>query len=258
MFTIKRNIVHFINKILKSILEIQHQKFPIPLEIYKYLTSKKKIKYIFNKYFILCHTTDMNNAYKDNALLNYWNSRRCLYWHFYAQTSINNEIFNDIYLKYNYLFENKKILDVMSGIGTMWLDKKNNNLTFVETNKYCCKILKNKFTNSKIICGDFKNIETVIHNIDTVVLCGGCLIYLTEKEVNHFFYITRNIKNFIFIKDGVECDDYQFTKYGGNYWNILKRLKEYNINFKEKSSDVKIIKSFSDNKRLFKYFIYIS
>jgi len=245
-------------KFLKKILEIQHTKFPIPLKFYQYLTSKKKLRYIFNKYFILCHTTDMNNAYNDNSLSNYWNSKRCLYWHFYAQTSVNYEIFNDIYLNYNYLFKNKQILDVMSGIGTMWLDKKKNNLTFLETNKYCSKILQQRFVNSKVICGDFKNIELVIDKIDTVILCGGCLIYLTEKEVNDFFYITRNIKNFIFIKDGVECDDYSFTKYGGNYYNILKRLKTYNINYKKNGSDVKVIKSFSDNKRLYKYFIYIS
>ena len=50
-------------------------------------------------------------------------------------------------------------------------------------------------------------------------------------SVNFLGRILDLIKNFVFIQEGTDLDDFSFEYTGLNYWNFEKRLKLYNLNY---------------------------
>jgi hypothetical protein len=238
-------MIKHIKIFLIKFLRFQHTWIPIPLDLWKLIFKNKILHKFFYKYFVLCFDTDYNykkpNSQKHS--LQYWQSKRSLYWH-YAHLHHNrfSKIFKKIYSKYNILFKDKVVCDLMCGLSPFFQDK-NISKIFIEENKYCVEILKKICPTSKIINGKWDIIEKYIHLIDTVFISSGCLIFLNYKEIDLFFKITKDIKNFVIIHEGTDLDD-KFYEYSGHYlWNFKKRLKKFNIHYKkskiifEKTSD---------------------
>ena len=138
----------------------------------------------------------------------------------------------------------------MSGIGPHF-KKAKYDMMFIETNKYCCDILKTEHPNDKIINGNWDVIEKYQNDIDTLFVSSGCLIYLNRQDIDKFFKITSKIKNFVFIQEGTDLDDFSFEYTGINYWNFEKRLKLYNLNYN--NSEIFFEK---DKNNVFNYFVY--
>lgn len=241
---------------LKKIFRLQHQYFPLPIFLYKFLFNTKLSHKIFYKYFTLCFDTDQNHQKPNTSEFNqsYWLSRRSLYWH-YAHLKNNRftSTFDKIFKDHNYLFQNKKVCDLMCGLGPYWRDK-NLNLMLIEGNKYCCEVLKKDFPNSQVINGNWDIIEKYTNDIDTLFLSAGCLIFLNKEEVDKFYKMTSKIKNFILIREGTIQEDYSREYSGHNYWNIEKRLKKFNENY----SKAKIYIENTDSGKVCQYFIFTS
>ncbi len=239
---------------LKKILRFQHTHFPLPLFIYKHLFKIKLFYKLFYKYYLLCFDTDANYNKPNTPEFNqtYWLSKRSLYWH-YAHLHHNrfSKIVDKVFTDFNYLFENKKVCDFMSGMGPYFKDKKFD-LMFIEGNKYCCDVLKKNFPNSWVINGKWDAIEKYQNDIDTLFISSGCLIYLNHQDIDKFFKITNKIKNFIFIHEGTDLDDFSSQYTGHNYWNFEKRLKAYNLNY----SNSKIYCEKSKKHGVFEFFVY--
>lgn len=244
-------------KILKECIRFQHTYLPIPLFVYKYLFKYKFFYKLFYRYYRFCFYNDFihenNNNSKTNQL--YWLSKRSLYWH-YTHYFYNRftPLVEEIYKEHKYLFDNKKVCDFMCGLSPFFKNKKID-LILIEVNKYCCKILKDTYPNSKIINENWTVIEKYQNEIDTLFLASGCLIYLDSKEIEKFFKITNNIKNFIIIHEGTPLDDFSTpgdSSTGHNQWNIESRLKKYNNHF----SKSKIY--FKKAGKIYDYFIFTS
>ena len=239
---------------LKKILRFQHTYLPLPFFIYKNLFKIKLFHRLFYKYYILCFDTDVNYRKPNTTEFNqsYWLSKRALYWHYAHShhnrfTKIVNKVFND----FDYLFENKKVCDYMSGIGLYFRDRKYD-MMFIEGNKHCCDILKKDYPNSKVINGNWDVIEKYQNDIDTLFVSSGCLVYLNYQDVEKIFKITNKIKNFIFIHEGTDLEDFSFEYSGHNYWNFEKRLKLHNLNY----NNSEIFFEKPKNGDVFNYFVY--
>lgn len=229
-------MIIFIKNFLKKILRYQHIYLPLPLFAYRSLFKYKVLHNIFYKYYILCFDTDFNYKKENTTEQNqkYWLSKRSLYWHFtHLYNNRFNERFKEIYQNHRKLFDGKCCCDLMAGVGSVYLINKLDlkEMIFIEKNKYCCEFLRKNFSNSKIINEDWKYIEKISNNVDTLILISGCLIYLDEKDIENFFKATKNIKNMILINDGTYLDDFKVWS-GHNYWNLKKRLKKYNNYYK--------------------------
>lgn len=239
--------------LIKKILRFQHTFFPLPIIVYQKLFEFKYLHSFFYKYYILCFDTDFNYKKKNSVEENqkYWLSKRSLYWHFaHLYNNRFSQRFKRIYKNHKDLFENKKCCDLMAGLGAVYLTNRIDikNMIFLEKNKFCCAYLKKKFVNSKVINKDWKYIKKIVNKIDTLILVSGCLIYLDKKDIDNFFKITKNIKNFVLINDGTYLND--FTLWSGhNYWNIKKRLKKYNYFYKQSKVYTK------ESGSIYRYFI---
>ena len=241
-------------KFLKKIFRFQHTYLPLPFFIYKNLFKIRLFHQLFFKYYILCFDTDMNYNKPNTSEFNqsYWLTKRALYWH-YAHlhhnrfTDIVNKVFND----FGYLFKDKKVCDYMSGIGPYFRDSKYD-MSFIEGNKHCCDILKKNYPNAKIIEGNWDVIEEHQNDIDTLFVSSGCLIYLNRQDIDKFFKITNKIKNFVFIQEGTDLDDFSREYSGVKYWNFESRLKLYNLNY----NNSEIFFEKPKNGDVLKYFIY--
>ena len=111
---------------IKKLLRFQHSYLPIPVNIYKYFTKSKLLHKLLYKYFILCYDTDFYFKKPITTEFNqkYWLSKRALYWHYdHLYHNRFTHIFEKVFKKYNHLFENKKVCDLMSGIGPYWSGK---------------------------------------------------------------------------------------------------------------------------------------
>lgn len=240
--------------LFKKLLRFQHTYLPLPFFIYKNLFKIKLFHRLFYKYYVLCFDTDANYRKPNTTEFNqsYWLSKRALYWH-YAHLHHNRfaEIVNKVFNNFGYLFEDKKVCDYMSGIGPYFKDRKYD-MMFIEGNKHCCDILKKNYPNSKIINGNWDVIEKYQNDIDTLFVSSGCLILLNHQEIDKFFKITNKIKNFIFIHEGTDIDDFSREYSGHNYWNFKSRLKLYNLNYN--NSEIFFEKTKKGN--VFNYFIY--
>ncbi len=218
--------------LIKKILRFQHIHFPLPLFLYKKLFELGFFHNFFYKYYTLCFDTDFNFKKKNTTEENqkYWLSKRSLYWHFaHLHKNRFSKRFNEIFKKHKNLFNEKRCCDLMSGLGAIYTINKINvkKIIFIEKNKFCCNFLKKSFPHSKVINKDWKYLKNISQKIDTLIMVSGCLIYLNEKDIEYFFKITKNIRNFILINDGTYLKD--FTLWSGhNYWNIKTRLKKYN------------------------------
>lgn len=247
---IKKQLKNF----LKKILRVQHTYLPLPFFIYKSLFKTKLLHKLFYKYYLLCFDTDANYEKPNTTEFNqsYWLSKRSLYWH-YAHLHHNRftEIVNEVFDNFAYLFENKKVCDYMSGIGPYFKNKRYD-MTFIEGNKYCCEVLKKNYSNSRVINGNWNIIEKYQNDIDTLFVSSGCLILLNHQEIDKFFKITNKIKNFIFIHEGTDLEDFSLNYSGHNHWNFEKRLKLYNLNY----SNSAMFFEKNKNSSVFKYFIF--
>ena len=238
----------------KKLFRFQHTYFPLPLFIYKHFFKIKILHKLFYKYYLLCFDTDLNYNKPNTAEFNqsYWLSKRSLYWH-YAHLHHNrfSEIVDKVLIQFYHLFENKKVCDYMSGMGPFLKDKKYD-LMFIEGNKYCCDILKKNYPKSRVINGKWDVIEKYQNEIDTLFVSSGCLIYLNNKDIDKFFKITHKIKNFVFIHEGTDLEDFSTQYSGHNYWNFEKRLKLYNLNYH--NSEISFEKV--NDEGIFSYFVY--
>lgn len=243
-----------LKQIIIYLLRFQHTHLPIPIFIYKNFFKTKFFHRLFYKYFRLCYDTDQNYKKANTTEFNqsYWLSKRALYWH-YANLHHNrfSKIVDKVLVDFNHLFENKKVCDYMSGLGPYFKDKQYD-LTFIEGNKYCCDILKKNYPKNKIINGNWDIIEKHQNSIDTLFVSSGCLIYLNKKDIEKFFKITNKIKNFIFIHEGTDLEDFSLESSGHNYWNFKKRLKLHNLNFNH--SEIYYDKP--KTSQIFNYFVY--
>ena len=230
-----------IRNLIKKIIIIQHRFLPLPLFFYKNLFRTKLLYKIFFKYYSFIYSYDLPavssffpNKENDNdnaSLKKYWLSKRSLYWH-YAHFYINrfDKTFKRIYQEHSKIFTNKRLCDPMAGLGTIYLlNKLKLDITLIENNKYCYEFLRKKFPQNKVFNEDWSYIKTMSDNIDTLILVSGCLIYLDENEVEYFFKITKNIKNFVIIADGADQDT--FFSNGLKYWDLKSRLKKYNNHY---------------------------
>ena len=240
--------------LIKKILRFQHIYLPLPLFIYKNFFKIKFFHRFFYWYYTLCFDTDYNYRKAKTTKFNqsYWSSKRALYWHHVHThhnrfTEVAYKIFND----FDYLFENKKVCDYMCGLSPYFRGRKYD-MTFIETNKYCCDILKKDYPNSRVINGSWNVIEKYQNDIDTLFVSSGCLIYLNYQEIEKFFKITNKIKNFIFIHEGTDLEDFSFKYSGHNCWNFENRLKLHNLNY----NNSEIFFEKPKNGDVFNYFVY--
>jgi len=140
----------------------------------------------------------------------------------------------------------------MAGLGSIYLiNKLKLDITFIEHNKYCCKFLRKKFPQNKIFNENWSYIKTISDDIDTLILLSGCLCFLNENEIEDFFKITKNIKNFFIIHEGSDKDI--ITLNGLRYWDFKSRLKKYNNHYK--NSKIYIEKK---HKEFYRIFLMIS
>ena len=247
-----------IKKILKIFLRLQHTYLPIPLIIYKYLFKFEKSHKFFYSYYRLCFDTDFNHKKPNTSEFNqsYWLSKRSLYWHYtHLHHNRFTSLYNEILKKYYHLFENKKVCDLMAGISPFFKSNKNFDLMFIEGNSHCCKILKKSFPNSNVIKGSWDLIEKYQDEVETLFISSGCLIYLSSEEVEKFFKITNKIKNFVFIHEGTDLEDFVQEYSGHTQWNLEKRLKKYNIHY---SKSKIFYKKQDSSAKVFEYFVYSS
>ena len=168
-----------------------------------------------------------------------------------AELSLSTEIVNKVFNDFDYLFENKKVCDYMSGIGPYFRDRKYD-VMFIEGNKHCCDILKKDYPNSKVINDNWDVIEKYQNDIDTLFVSLGGFINLNYQDVEKFFKITNKIKNFIFIHEGTDLEDFSFEYSGHNYWNLENRLKLHNLNY----NNSEIFFEKQKNGDVFNYFVY--
>ena len=97
-------------------------------------------------------------------------------------------------------FNNKKIVDVGTGLGPVYRQSNFKiAMTMIEPNKYCCDFLKKFFPQNTIVNDDWKYLKSIKEPIDTLIMIGGVLMYMDNAEVELFFDITKNIKNFVII-----------------------------------------------------------
>ena len=75
---------------LKKVIFFQHRVFPIPLFLYDYLFRFHITKVLFN--FYGHHIWLYKYGVREGNHLGYWNSKDSLYWHFWCQTDINENI----------------------------------------------------------------------------------------------------------------------------------------------------------------------
>ena len=228
-----------IKKLIKKIIIIQHRFLPIPLFFYKNLFRTKLLYKIFYKYYSFIHSYDLptpssffpTKEVNDNvSLKKYWLSKRSLYWH-YAHFYINryDKTFKRIYQKHRKIFTNKKLCDPMAGLGAIYLlNKLKLNITFIDQNKYCCEFLRIKFPQNKVFNEDWSYIKTMSDDIDTLISVSS-LVYLDENEIEYFFKITKNIKNFVIIAGSADQD--RILLNGLKYWDVESRLKKYNNHY---------------------------
>ena len=244
-------------KLFKNFLRLQHNFLPIPLFIYKNLFKIKLFHKLFYKYFTLCFDTDYNYKRQHTTGFNhnYWMSKRALYWHYtHEHHNRFTHIFEDIFKNHNYLFKDKIILDFMCGLAPYWKNKTFLDLILLESNPHICKILKKKFPNDKIINKPWELLMVDNIHIDTIFMSGGCLIYLSEEETNNFFKATRFVKNFIFIREGTDKNDFTSEYSSQNYWNCERKLKKYNVNY----NNSKIYSSNKNYEKILDYLIFTS
>ena len=219
---------------LKKILRTQHKYLPIPLFIYKYLFRYKFLLSISLRYGKLCYDTDLKTyGGSSKSLQIYWNSKRSLYWHYmWLYFNRFDKAFLEICQKYPNIFLEKRVCDLMTGMGAPYLiNKFKQKMTMIEKNKYCCHFLKKNFPQNKIINDSWQYLEKISNEIDTLVLLSGCLILLDKDEIETFFKITKNVKNFVMLNDGADNDT--FAENGTNHYDIKTRLEKYNHNFKD-------------------------
>ena len=243
-----------LKKIIIYLLRFQHTHLPIPISIYKNFFKMKFFHRFFYKYSQLCYDTDQNFKKPNTTDFNqsYWLSKRALYWH-YANLHHNrftktvDKVLND----FSYLFENKRVCDYMSGLSPYFRNKKYD-MMFIEGNEYCCEILKKDFPKRRVLNANWDIIEKYQNDIDTLFLSSGCLIYLNHQEIDKFFKITNKIKNFIFIHEGTDLEDFTTEGSGHNFWNFEKRLKLYNLNY----DNSKIYFDRPKTGKVFNYFVY--
>ena len=219
---------------LKNILRAQHKYLPIPLFIYKYFFKYKFFLKLSLKYGKLCYDTDFKTyGGSSRSLQNYWNSKRSLYWHYmWLYFNRFDKLFFEIYKKYPKIFKDLRVCDLMTGIGAPYLlNEFKQEITMIEVNKHCCYFLKKNFPQNEIINESWQHLEKISNEIDTLILLSGCLILLDKNEIETFFNITKNIKNFVIINDGADEDF--FAQNGTNHYDIKTRLEKYNNNFKD-------------------------
>ena len=65
-------------------------------------------------------------------------------------------------------------------------------------------------------------------DIDTLISTSS-LVYLDENEIEYFFKITKNIKNFVIIAGSADQD--RILLNGLKYWDVESRLKKYNNHY---------------------------
>ena len=227
-----------IKKLLRYIIRFQHQNLPLPL--------------FFIKYFLICFDSDLffNKPKTTQFKKNYWLSKKSLFWH-YAHLYNNrySEIFKNLYETHNDMFEDKKVLDLMSGLGPLYRKIDTSNFTFIEQNKFCCEHLRKTFPESTIVNSDWKRLKDFENKIDTLILTNGNLIDFDQLDIDTFFDYIKKIKNLILIRDGTFLKDFTDNHTGYNLWNIIDRLKAHNLNYK--SSEF----YYEKGKNYYKYFI---
>lgn len=227
----------FIKKAIKKILRFQHKYFPLNIQIYEqFFKYKFSREVLFKKYGLLCFDTDFrenNNLRQDQK---YWFTKRSLYWHF---THLHEDRFTTqfkfIHKKFPHIFNNKKIVDVGTGLGPVYFQSNFKiAMTMIEPNKYCCDFLKKFFPQNTIVNDDWKYLKSIKEPIDTLIMIGGVLMYMDNAEVELFFDITKNVKNFVIIHEGSDQDK--------KFYHVIKKNepdKNYDANLTVYEYDIK-------------------
>ena len=211
---------------MKKIFKLQHKYLPIPLKIFQFIYSFKLLSRVFRFYGDACFELDYVDTVKENYD-DYWLSKRSMYWHYlhFTDTFLTDD-FKTVFYTFPSLFKNKKICDYGTGVGKIYNQfSKILKMTMIEKNKYCCEFLKKKFKNYTIINGDYKVIKEL--EIDTLIVTGGVLMYLSQVEIDEFFENIKNIKNLVIIDEGADNDTIRDNDPSIMY-DFKKRLKNNN------------------------------
>ena len=241
---------------LKKVIYFQHRFFPIPLFLYDYIFRFHITKVLFN--FYGHHIWLYKYGVREGNNLGYWNSKDSLYWHFWSQTEINENIKIILEIpEINACLQNSELVACELGFGLgkfyrqQWSNNKLKEYLAVDTNKYLCDYNKKyykKNKNLRVINSSAEDFINSGQNFDILIASMGVFEYFEPKLVDHIFHKLKEkgVKYVIILSEGCMTEDL-YCEDGTYDYNFKKRLVESGFADKQfyyQEDDRKVLKYF--------------
>jgi hypothetical protein len=241
---------------LKKVIYFQHRFFPIPLFLYDYIFRFHITKVLFN--FYGHHIWLYKYGVREGNHLGYWNSKDSLYWHFWSQTEINENIKIILEIpEINACLQNSELVACELGFGLgkfyrqQWSNNKLKEYLAVDTNKYLCDYNKKyykKNKNLRVINSSAEDFINSGQNFDILIASMGVFEYFEPKLVDHIIHKLKEkgVKYVIILSEGCMTEDL-YCEDGTYDYNFKKRLVESGFADKQfyyQEDDRKVLKYF--------------